>query len=78
MTYFNGVAEQVEDLIPLIDKLGGPETFPHMAAGWAVAFDTPLVRRLDSRARSTRSPSRWVRRSKRTTVSAHTSLQLDS
>ena len=42
MTYFNGVAEKVEDLIPLIDKWGSPETFPHMAAGWAVAFDTPF------------------------------------
>ena len=42
MTYFNGVAEKVEDLIPLIDKWGGPETFPHMAAAWAVAFDTPF------------------------------------
>ena len=42
MTYFNGVAEKVEDLLPLIDKWGGPETFPHMAAGWAVAFDTPF------------------------------------
>jgi arylsulfatase A-like enzyme len=42
MTYFNAVTEKVEDLIPLIDKWGGPETFPHMAAGWAVAFDTPF------------------------------------
>jgi arylsulfatase len=42
MTYFNGVQEKVEDLIPLIDKWGGPETFPHMAAGWAVAFDSPF------------------------------------
>ena len=42
VTYFNGVTEKVEDLIPLIDKWGGPETFPHMAAGWAVAFDTPF------------------------------------
>lgn len=42
MTYFNGVQEKVEDLIPLIDKWGGPETFPHMSAGWAVAFDTPF------------------------------------
>ena len=43
MTYFNGVAEKVEDLIPLIDQWGGPQTFPHMAAGWAVAFDTPFT-----------------------------------
>jgi arylsulfatase len=42
MTYFNGVTEKVEDLIPLIDEWGGPETFPHMAAGWAVAFDSPF------------------------------------
>ncbi len=42
MTYFNAVTEKVEDLIPLIDKWGGPETFPHMAAGWAVAFDAPF------------------------------------
>lgn len=43
MTYFNGVVEKVEDLIPLIDEWGGPETFPHMAAGWAVAFDAPFT-----------------------------------
>ncbi|MCP4783671.1 MAG: arylsulfatase [Fuerstiella sp.] len=42
MTYFNSVTEKVEDLIPLMDKWGGPETFPHMAAGWAVAFDAPF------------------------------------
>jgi len=27
----------------LMDKWGGPHTFPHMAAGWAVAFDTPFA-----------------------------------
>ena len=42
MTYFNAVTEKVEDLIPLIDEWGGPETFPHMAAGWAFAFDAPF------------------------------------
>jgi arylsulfatase A-like enzyme len=42
MTYFNGITEKVEDLIPLIDKWGGPQTFPHMSAGWAVAFDAPF------------------------------------
>jgi arylsulfatase A-like enzyme len=43
MTYFNNVTEKVEDLVPLIDKWGGPETFPHMAAGWAVAFDASFT-----------------------------------
>ncbi|PWB78899.1 MAG: arylsulfatase [Holophagae bacterium] len=42
MTYFNGVAEQVPDLLKVLDKWGGPETYPHMAAGWAVAFDAPF------------------------------------
>ncbi len=42
MTYFNSVTEKVEDLVPLIDEWGGPYTFPHMAAGWAVAFDAPF------------------------------------
>jgi arylsulfatase len=43
MTYFNGVQETVEDMLPFIDKWGGPETYPHMAAGWAVALDTPYT-----------------------------------
>jgi len=41
MTYFNGVKETVEDMLKKYDKWGGPETYPHMAAGWAVMFDTP-------------------------------------
>ena len=41
MTYFNGVQEAVPDMLKKLDKWGGPETCPHMAAGWAVAFDTP-------------------------------------
>ena len=41
MTYFNGVHEKVEDMLKHLDQWGGPETYPHMAAGWAVAFDTP-------------------------------------
>lgn len=43
MTYFNFVEEKVEDLLPLMDDWGMPNTFPHMAAGWAVAFDTPFT-----------------------------------
>jgi len=41
MTYFNGVQEKVPDMLKFMDKWGGPETYPHMAAGWAVALDTP-------------------------------------
>ena len=43
MTYFNSVEEKVEDLIPLMDDWGLENTFPHMAAGWAVAFDAPYT-----------------------------------
>jgi arylsulfatase len=43
MTYFNGVPEKVPDMLKSIDKWGGPETFPHMAAGWAVAGNTPFM-----------------------------------
>ena len=42
MTYFNGVQEKVEDMLKKIDQWGGPETYPHMAAGWAVALDAPF------------------------------------
>jgi arylsulfatase A-like enzyme len=41
-TYFNGVEEKVPDMLKLMDKWGGPETYPHMAAGWAVALDAPF------------------------------------
>jgi arylsulfatase len=41
-TYFNGVQETVPQLLKLVDKWGSPETYPHMAAGWAVALDTPF------------------------------------
>lgn len=41
-TYFNGVNETVEDMLKKIDQWGGPETYPHMAAGWSVAFNSPF------------------------------------
>ena len=43
MTYFNGVAETVEEQLRHYDDWGGPTTYPHMAAGWAVAGDTPFM-----------------------------------
>lgn len=41
-TYFNGVPEKVEDMLGVMDKWGGPETYPHMAAGWSVALNAPF------------------------------------
>lgn len=42
-TYFNGVQEQVSDLLQHMDNWGDASTYPHMAAGWAVAGDTPFT-----------------------------------
>jgi len=42
MTYFNGVQESVQEMLTHYDEWGGPSTYPHMAAGWAVAGDTPF------------------------------------
>ena len=42
MSYFNGVPETVPDMLKNIDKWGDPTTYPHMAAGWAVAGNTPF------------------------------------
>lgn len=41
-SYFNGVQETVPDMLKRLEQWGGPETYPHMAAGWAVAFDAPF------------------------------------
>jgi arylsulfatase len=43
MTYFNGVQETVQDMLKHYDEWGGPSTYPHMAAGWAVAGDSPFM-----------------------------------
>ncbi len=43
MTYFNGIEDTVADQLKVLDKWGGPETYPHFAAGWAVAGNTPFA-----------------------------------
>jgi arylsulfatase len=43
LTYFNGVPETVAGQLEHLDEWGGPSTYPHMAAGWAVAGDTPFT-----------------------------------
>jgi arylsulfatase len=43
MTYFNGVQEKIEDMLKRSDQWGSDKTYPHMAAGWAVALDTPYT-----------------------------------
>lgn len=43
MTYFNGVQESVQDVLKHYDELGGPNSYGHYAAGWAVAGNTPFT-----------------------------------
>jgi len=43
MTYFNNVQETVQEMLKHYDEWGGPSTYPHMAAGWAVAGNTPFM-----------------------------------
>jgi arylsulfatase A-like enzyme len=42
MTYFNAVPETVPDMLKHFDEWGGPSTYPHFSAGWAVAMDAPF------------------------------------
>ena len=42
MSFFNGVPEGVPEMLKHYDEWGGPSTYPHFAAGWAVAMDTPF------------------------------------
>lgn len=42
MTYFNSVVETVPDMLKHFNEWGGPSTYPHYAAGWAVAMDAPF------------------------------------
>ena len=39
--FFNGFPDRIEDNLPMLDKLGSPETYNHYPTGWAVAFSTP-------------------------------------
>lgn len=42
MTYFSGVPETVPDMLKHYDEWGSESTYPHFAAGWAVAMDSPF------------------------------------
>ncbi|MDO8940340.1 MAG: arylsulfatase [Methylicorpusculum sp.] len=43
MLAFNGMPANVAEQMPFIDKWGGPESYPHFAAGWAVAGNAPFA-----------------------------------
>ena len=39
--FFNAWPDTIEDNLPLLDKLGGPDGYNHYPTGWAVGFSTP-------------------------------------
>jgi arylsulfatase len=45
MTYFNNEPKgsDIDFMLQYYDEWGGPTTYPHMAAGWAVCFDAPFT-----------------------------------
>ena len=45
LVHLNGIfeAETIDSMLARADDWGGPDSFPHMAAGWAVATDSPFM-----------------------------------
>ncbi|ELC0659969.1 arylsulfatase [Vibrio fluvialis] len=43
LAFYNGIEEDPSYALKNIDKLGGPDSFPHYAAGWSVAGDSPFT-----------------------------------
>jgi arylsulfatase A-like enzyme len=39
---FNGIPDDIEENLAMLDELGGPETYNHYPNGWAMAFNTPF------------------------------------
>ncbi len=39
---FNGLPDLIEENLPFLDELGGPNTYNHYPTGWACAFNTPF------------------------------------
>jgi len=42
MKITNGIPDNIEDNLPLLDELGGTKAYNHYPNGWAMAFNTPF------------------------------------
>ena len=40
--FFNGVPDDMQANLAMLDELGGPRTYNHYPTGWAMAFNTPF------------------------------------
>jgi arylsulfatase A-like enzyme len=42
MKFMNGIPDDINANLAMLDELGGPKTYPHYPNGWAMAFNTPF------------------------------------
>ena len=42
MASFNGVPDSTANMLAHLNEIGGPNSFPHIPVGWALAGDTPM------------------------------------
>ena len=42
MKFINGLPDDIEPNLAMVDELGGPKTYNHYPNGWAMAFNTPF------------------------------------
>ena len=42
MKFVNGIPDDIESNLAMLDELGGPKTYNHYPNGWAMAFNTPF------------------------------------
>jgi arylsulfatase len=40
--FFNGIPDDINQNLAMLDELGGPKTYNHYPNGWAMAFNTPF------------------------------------
>jgi len=54
----NGLQTPIEDILPHLEKLGGPQSEPHYPVGWAWAGNTPFqwVKQVASHLGGSRNP----------------------
>ena len=58
LVVLNGLPDSVEDQLPHLDEWGGPMSYPHFHAGWAVATNSPFqwTKQVASHYGGTRNP----------------------
>ena len=42
MMFMNGIPDDIDANLAMLDELGGPKTYNHYPNGWAMAFNTPF------------------------------------